>query len=501
MKKRCRNQEKKNVFIHMSCLVILLTNLEIIKIDAVNGFHSSQYYQPLVVHGTKPKSKQEVMYKKDFKRRIKSQNKFDNASFVRMSSLPSNTIISEPEFESEANDKKKNVAESVKIPPNFRQISKIEKFARLPVWPAWNGVFLFLLSKVIGNELTSQLEDRIGGRVCPNFFTPAETTSPFIMLVHHCHTFAPWDPLRYIQKSFFPEGFPSHPHRGFITMTYCLKGGMIHRDSAGMKQVYGAESRHNGKHTQWLTTGAGLLHEEMWDIKPRDQNSTILDAILRFSQPSSQELYQLWLNLPSDQKMVPPSVELLGGDDSTPLVIDTDKDDAMKKTKTLILCGEYADKKASVQTASDVTILHVQMDPGSTWSHIISASHETAIIYMRQGAVTVGESLENQNDGISLNRIDPHYTAYLDKYGEHLSISCSSPSIGADFLLLTGAPLNEPIQAQGSMVMNYPDEINKAYEDYQRGYMGLPWDHRINDDEWKTHNSKYPSQYSLEEKK
>lgn len=96
---------------------------------------------------------------------------------------------------------------------SIRTIDRIEKFSRLPVWPVWNGVFLFFVSKVFGEEAAANLEDAIGGRVCPNFFQP-ERTSPFIMLVHHRHSFAPWDPLRYLQRTFFPEGFPAHPHRG-----------------------------------------------------------------------------------------------------------------------------------------------------------------------------------------------------------------------------------------------------------------------------------------------
>ena len=210
-----------------------------------------------------------------------------------------------------------------------RTIDRIEKFSRLPVWPVWNGVFLFLVSKIFGQENAAKLEDFIGGRVCPNFFR-AERTSPFIMLVHHRHSFAPWDPLRYIQRTFFPEGFPAHPHRGFVTVTYIMKGGFIHRDSLGIKQTYGAEKRHHGKHTQWLTTGAGICHEEMWDILPDEGG-------IDFLQPSSQELYQLWLNVPSHKKMMPPRVDIIGGEDETPIIV---KESDGSKTETTCLGGK-----------------------------------------------------------------------------------------------------------------------------------------------------------------
>ena len=90
--------------------------------------------------------------------------------------------------------------------PIYRTVRQIQKYARLPVWPAWNGVFIFLISKLLGQDRAAKLEDVMTGRVCPNFFQENDDTSPFIMLVHHCHTFAPIDPLRYFQRLFFPEG-------------------------------------------------------------------------------------------------------------------------------------------------------------------------------------------------------------------------------------------------------------------------------------------------------
>lgn len=96
---------------------------------------------------------------------------------------------------------------------SFRRVRRIQRFARLPVWPVWNGLFIWIVQKFFGHEVAAKLEDSITGRVCPNFFDYSET-SPFIMLVHHCHSFSNLDPLRFIQRTFFPEGFPAHPHRG-----------------------------------------------------------------------------------------------------------------------------------------------------------------------------------------------------------------------------------------------------------------------------------------------
>mmetsp|Transcript_13393 Transcript_13393/g.13571 ORF Transcript_13393/g.13571 Transcript_13393/m.13571 type:complete len:302 (-) Transcript_13393:215-1120(-) len=294
------------------------------------------------------------------------------------------------------------------------------------------------------------------------------------MLVHHRHSFAIGDPLRWFQTTFFPEGFPSHPHRGFTTVTYCLKGGFIHRDSLGLRQTYGAQPQHGGKHTQWLNTGAGMLHEEMWD-----------NANEEWWKPVDQELYQIWLNVPGAMKLRDPSVELLGGADSTPTVVVADDQD--RKTRTIVLCGTYGDGTGSVKPFSDVSILHVTAEPGSVWRYSIPESHETAILYMRKGC--------GMMDG---SAIPTHHTAYLSSTGREIVVEARNEdgtSSEADFMVLSGAPLREPVAAQGSMVMNTDYEIQQAYADYESMKMGAPWSQNLTDEEWMEHVRKFPSIY------
>ena len=93
-------------------------------------------------------------------------------------------------------------------------------------------------------------------------------------------------------------------------------------------------------------------------------------------------------------------------------------------------------------------------------------------------------------------RVPPHHTAYLGSSGTNLEVS--STTEGADFLLMAGEPLNEPVTAQGSMVMNSPEEINQAYSDYQLGRMGAPWSEKLSDEEWMQHVNQYPSAYKAE---
>lgn len=396
---------------------------------------------------------------------------------------PNNSIAS---YSSRISVEDNSIGETIQsnTPPQTstkRSVARIEKFARLPVWPVWQGVFLFFASKIFGEEVAAGWENKIGGRVCPNFFT-AEATSPFVLLVHHRHSFSNWDPVKYIQQTFFPEGFPSHPHRGFITVTYCLKGGMIHRDSLGIKQSYGAEKRHDSKHVQWLTAGAGIQHEEMWDIEPDEQDEG------KWLWSSSQELYQLWINMPSDYKMSKPNAELLEAhqvasasspipDHTTPIV--KENNDA---TTTTVVAGDYKGIRAPIECPTNVSMMRVQLSKDSSWTHSIPSSHETAIIYVRKGSIQIGTQ-----------RIPPHYTVYLTSQGEELSIQSLEGE--ADILLLSGEPLREPIASQGSMVMNSPAEIQQAYLDYQLGKMGMPWSEKLSDEEWQQHVKKNPSLY------
>ncbi len=390
----------------------------------------------------------------------------------------------------------------------MKQIQQMEKFARLPVWPAWNGALLFLLSKVLPNTTVAKLEDKFGGRVCPNFFSTTDigtgtgnsyntspNTSPFIMLVHHCHSFTKFDPLRAFQQKFIlPEGFPSHPHRGFITFTYVLRGGMVHRDSIGCKQTYGSERRHGGYVGQWLVTGAGMLHEEMWDVNYDNDNDGNGNGN---GICSEQELFQIWVNVPSASKMDRPSVYLVSNEEeekenanANRSTSDSNSDNIQTgyavaptvktdngQVVTRVLVGGYNNGSqyysSNVPLESPMSILHVTMGPNTVWSMVdIPSSFQTLVIYVRRGSVSItsnGGDVTNIDDNDNKNEISTHYTAYLTPQGDELSLTSTD---GGDFMLLMGQKINEPVQARGSMVMNSIDGIDQAYNDYAMGYMG-----------------------------
>ena len=245
------------------------------------------------------------------------------------------------------------------------------------------------------------------------------------------------------------------------------------RSSASRQQQQGRQGLSH--HSQWLFTGAGLLHEEMFNDSPQ------------------QELYQLWVNVPSARKLDSPTVHLLG-EEECPRVVDKDG-----RSQSVVLAGRYhsgdnnngkvgAQAVTAVATTpimSDLSIFHVTVEPGQSWSYIVPPSFETVILYIRQGSC--------QLDGTDL---PVHHTAYLESTGDLLELSTTN---GVDLLVLAGTPLREPVAAQGSMVMTSNTEINQAYRDYQMGMMGMPWSHELSDEEWKQHVSQYPCRYRYSE--
>ena len=435
-----------------------------------------------------------------------------------------------------------------------RTVQKLQKFTRYPVWPVWNGVLIWIVGKVLGETMASQLEHAITGRVCPNFFdtsmnnsggrgsrsSPSSSlsmsswddedknnnnnqeviqidTSPFLLLVHHCHSFFDWDPLRWFQKSFIlPEGFPAHPHRGFITLTYFLHGGFRHRDSLGIEQFYGVgveattqtQTKKNSHpkqdssspsqpqpHSQWLQTGAGLLHEEMFDLSNPQYKQQLVPGGGGGGLWQRHELYQIWINVPALNKLSSPQSYLLSDHVDTPIVMEQEG-----RVQVRVLAGTYRQHHtASTPIVTPLLIYHVTLEPGTHWICPIPNTMETCFLYLRQGSVTCSGKQDDDRmttkTTTTTTTILPHYTAYFSTRGNVLELQATTTMATTDFLLLAAVPLREPCVTQGSMVMNTAQEIQQAYADYQAGYFGVPWDHQLSHEEWKHHVQQYPSRY------
>lgn len=292
---------------------------------------------------------------------------------------------------------------------------------------------------------------------------------PFIMTVHHVDHYpagnevlgpaAPLDGRRIGSDFSYQDGwsmyhgdavpgFPQHPHRGFETVTVVRRGYVDHSDSLG------ATARYGGGDVQWLTTGSGIQHSEMFPL---------IDE----GRPNPLELFQIWLNLPPESKMVPAHFSMLWSEDiptvagGPGVAID-------------VMAGEIdgvrppappPDSWAS-RRDSHLGIWLVRLDPGATWELPIAPASVNRMLHCVAGddVRVAGASVA---DGIG-TQVRPDAPVLLENRGDP-----------AEFLLLQGQPIDAPVFQMGPFVMNTPEELRQAFDDYNRtGFGGWPWSTR-----------------------
>ena len=224
-------------------------------------------------------------------------------------------------------------------------------------------------------------------------------------------------------------GAPSHPHRGFETVTYLLAGGMQHADSAGNSGDL------NPGDVQWMTAGRGVIHSEL----PQDH---------MMKNGGKMHGFQIWVNLPAKDKMMPPRYQDIPSKD----IPETTSEDGNIWAK--VIAGEALDTSAVIDTVIPITYIHMKMKSGATYVHACEADHNV-MIYAFGGSVTIeGRSL---NDG------------GLGLLSSGNSVEITAEEEGAEFLILGGPELDEPISRYGPFVMNTRQEIYQAIEDYNNG--------------------------------
>ena len=243
-------------------------------------------------------------------------------------------------------------------------------------------------------------------------------------------------------------GFPGHPHRGFETITVVRKGIVDHADSMGAAGRYG-----NGD-VQWMTAGGGVQHSEMFPLIHTDKDNTM-------------ELFQIWLNLPKKNKMVPPHFKMLWRE-SIPVLKTPDK-----KTQVEIIAGNLGKLKAPApppdswasDPANELAIYNIIMKPGASWQLPKAGKGINRTLYFYEG------------DGLDVSGTDiPKYHAVELKPDITTKITATSNSPETSVLILQGKPINEPVIQYGPFVMNTKAEINQAFEDYHRTkFGGWPW--------------------------
>jgi hypothetical protein len=250
---------------------------------------------------------------------------------------------------------------------------------------------------------------------------PNQRFDPFLML----DEFFSDDPDDYL------AGFPSHPHRGFETVTYMLDGRMRHEDVFGNRGDLGPGD------AQWMTAGRGIIHSEM----PQQAEGRMRG-------------FQLWLNLPSREKMKPAAYREI-----PPAEIPTAKLDGGGEARVIAGDLQQGARRLSGPIgglSTEPMYFDVRLPAGVETTMPVPATHN-AFMYVYEGDAVVGEN----------DRPLPFRAAGLLAGGDAVRIRAGAQ--GAKLLLLAGRPIGEPVVQYGPFVMNTPREIEQAIIDYQRG--------------------------------
>jgi redox-sensitive bicupin YhaK (pirin superfamily) len=226
-------------------------------------------------------------------------------------------------------------------------------------------------------------------------------------------------------------GFPLHPHRGIETVTYILAGVVNHKDSIGNSGRIGAGD------VQWMTSGRGIMHEEM----PKPHNGKMAG-------------FQLWVNLPAKLKMTKPRYQEI----SSNVIPEITLNDGIK---IRVIAGIVDDVRGPVtEIAANPTYLDISMPPHSSFSHTIEKEH-TAFTYVFDGEGFFG--ITDEDDGRKVS----YPTLAVFNNGDILKVRTTGHSVR--FVLVSGKPLFEPIARYGPFVMNTKTEIEQALEDLRNG--------------------------------
>ncbi|WP_320130627.1 pirin family protein [uncultured Sphaerochaeta sp.] len=241
-------------------------------------------------------------------------------------------------------------------------------------------------------------------------------------------------------------GFPMHPHRGFETVTVVTQGLVDHFDSKGSCGRYG-----NGD-VQWLTTGKGCQHAEMFPLVHKDRDNPL-------------ELFQIWLNLPSKDKMVEPHYKMLWAEDIPKVNFEGGSVDVIAGSFSDTLSLDPSPDSYAMDRAHQVGIFLIKLEAKGTVVLPKRTEKTKRNLYFFQGTDTLsidGEKVE------SSHRV---------KLAGDEEILLENGNAQSFLLILEGEPIDEPVEQYGPFVMNSESEIQKAFEDYQETeFGGWPWE-------------------------
>ena len=250
--------------------------------------------------------------------------------------------------------------------------------------------------------------------------------SPFLLLDYApVHYFPP--------NNGAPRGVGPHPHRGIETVTIAYKGKVEHNDSTGA----GGIIEEGG--VQWMTSGSGILHKEY-----HEKN---------FSKKGGEmQMVQLWVNLPTKDKMTTPKYQNLNNKDLSKVELENNAGSID------IIAGEYEDHKGPAASFSPLSLFNVKLKKGKGTSFSFNENHNTGLLIIK-GSVTVNNSEKAPTN---------HFVLFNNK-GNEFTVRAEEEST---ILILSGEPIDEPIASYGPFVMNTNEEIRQTIDDFNSGKFG-----------------------------
>jgi redox-sensitive bicupin YhaK (pirin superfamily) len=273
--------------------------------------------------------------------------------------------------------------------------------------------------KVLGTVPGTEMMEGAGVRIRRYIAGPhLSLLDPFLLL----------DEFKSPEERDYVAGFPPHPHRGFETVTYMVKGRSRHKDSTGAEGVLEPGD------VQWMTAGRGVVHSEMPELAEGGVWG-----------------YQLWVNLPARLKMT--------GARYQDIPSATIPEVAFEGGVARVIAGQFDGIDGAADSVTGVTYLDLHLEAGATCSYRLSPT-ANAFVLPVGGAVSIG--------GASDLIYEPRRLAVLDA-GPGVVISVAQTS---RLLLVAGEPLGEPVARGGPFVMNTEAEIRQAFSDYRSGLMG-----------------------------
>jgi len=267
-------------------------------------------------------------------------------------------------------------------------------------------------------------------------FADTSEYDPFLLL----------DDFRSDTPADYLAGFPWHPHRGIETVTYVLAGSVEHGDSMGNRGFIDAGD------VQWMTAGRGILHQEM----PKGDEAGRMHG------------FQLWANLPARLKMTEPRYQEIKAAD-IPEIVDDDG------TRVRIVCGSFRGARGPVDgIAADPTYLDVYVPPGrSKTLPVETGRHAFAYVFegggrFRHASGPLPVPTESaEPGGVAPPPEAGNRSLVLFDRGDEVTIEAGEQAVR--FLLVSGAPLHEPVAWYGPIVMNTQEELRQAFDELQRG--------------------------------